>query len=138
MFSQTHATDWSWSILMQDFDNDGNNDLYVSNGIVKRPNDLDYINYLSNSNYGNFIATKQNEMKEELINQMPTLEIPKLLFKNEGNLKFSPLEKAKVSKPSYTNGSAYSDLDNDGDLDLVLNNLNATEGTSWYDSNIFH
>ena len=125
VFSQTHATDWSWSILMQDFDNDGNNDLYVSNGIVKRPNDLDYINYLSSSNYGNFVATKQNEMKEELINQMPTLEIPNLLFKNEGNLQFSTLEKAKVSKPSYTNGSAYSDLDNDGDLDLVLNNLNA-------------
>ena len=125
VFSQTHATDWSWSILMQDFDNDGKNDLYVSNGIVKRPNDLDYINYLSSSNYGNFIETKQNEMKEELINQMPTLEIPNLLFKNEGNLKFSSLEKAKVSKPSYTNGSAYSDLDNDGDLDLVLNNLNA-------------
>lgn len=125
VFSQTHATDWSWSILMQDFDNDGNNDLYVSNGIVKRPNDLDYINYLSSSNYGNFVATKQNEMKEELINQMPTLEIPNLLFKNEGNLKFSALENAKVSKPSYTNGSAYSDLDNDGDLDLVLNNLNA-------------
>lgn len=125
VFSQTHATDWSWSILMQDFDNDGNNDLYISNGIVKRPNDLDYINYLSNSNYGNFVATKQNEMKEELINQMPTLEIPNLLFKNEGNLQFSTLEKAKVSKPSYTNGSAYSDLDNDGDLDLVLNNLNA-------------
>ena len=125
VFSKTHATDWSWSILMQDFDNDGYNDLYVSNGIVKRPNDLDYINYLSNSNYGNFETTKQNEMKEELINQMPTLEIPNLLFKNEGNLMFSSLEKANVSKPSYTNGSAYSDLDNDGDLDLVLNNLNA-------------
>ena len=126
VFSQTHATDWSWSILIQDFDNDGKNDLYVSNGIVKRPNDLDYINYLSNSNYSNFIATKQNEMKQELIDQMPTLEIPNLLFKNEGNLKFTPLEKAKVSQPSFTNGSAYSDLDNDGDLDLILNNLNAT------------
>ena len=125
VFSQTHATDWSWSILIQDFDNDGKNDLYVSNGIVKRPNDLDYINYLSNSNYGNFVATKQNEMKQELIDQMPTLEIPNLLFKNEGNLQFTPLEKAKVSQPSFTNGSAYSDLDNDGDLDLILNNLNA-------------
>ncbi|MGB1448674.1 MAG: VCBS repeat-containing protein [Flavobacteriaceae bacterium] len=125
VFSQTHATDWSWSILIQDFDNDGKNDLYVSNGIVKRPNDLDYINYLSNSNYSNFVTTKQNEMKQELIDQMPTLEIPNLLFKNEGNLTFSSLEKAKVSQPSFTNGSAYSDLDNDGDLDLVLNNLNA-------------
>ena len=125
LFSQTHATDWSWSVLIQDYDNDGKNDLFVSNGIVKRPNDLDYINYLSDSNYSNFVRTKQNEMKQELIDQMPTLEIPNLLFKNNGELQFSKLAEAKVSKPSFTNGSAYSDLDNDGDLDLILNNLNA-------------
>ena len=111
--------------MIQDYDNDGKNDLFVSNGIVKRPNDLDYINYLSDSNYSNFVRTKQNEMKQELIDQMPTLEIPNLLFKNNGELQFSKLAEAKVSKPSFTNGSAYSDLDNDGDLDLILNNLNA-------------
>lgn len=108
LFSQTHATDWSWSVLIQDYDNDGKNDLFVSNGIVKRPNDLDYINYLSDSNYSNFVRTKQNEMKQELIDQMPTLEIPNLLFKNNGELQFSKLAEAKVSKPSFTNGSAYS------------------------------
>lgn len=125
LFTKTYATDWSWSVLLQDFDNDGLNDIFVSNGIAKRPNDLDYINYLSSSNYSNFVENQQNEMKKELIDQMPTLKIPNLLFHNQGNLTFSKLEDSKVTAPSLSNGSAYGDLDNDGDLDLVINNLNA-------------
>ncbi|MDG2371944.1 MAG: VCBS repeat-containing protein [Flavobacteriaceae bacterium] len=123
--TKTYATDWSWSVLLQDFDNDGSNDIFVSNGIAKRPNDLDYINYLSNSNYSSFILTKQNEMKEEIIKQMPELKIPNMLFKNKGMLDFGNIEESFLGDPSYSNGSAYSDLDNDGDLDLILNNINA-------------
>lgn len=125
LLTQTHASDWSWSVLVQDFDNDGHNDLFVSNGIVKRPNDLDYINYLSNNDFSRFVEEEQNEQKKILIDQMPTLKIPNLLFRNQGNLTFSSVENSKLTKPSFSNGSAYSDLDNDGDLDLIINNINA-------------
>tara|TARA_B100000686_G_scaffold355148_1_gene470410 strand:+ start:329 stop:3535 length:3207 start_codon:yes stop_codon:yes gene_type:complete len=125
LLTKTYATDWSWSVLLQDFDNDGKNDIFISNGIAKRPNDLDYINYLSNSNYSSFVLTKQNEMKKELIKQMPELKISNMLFKNNGKLDFGSIQESFIGQPSYTNGSAYSDLDNDGDLDLILNNINA-------------
>ena len=125
LLTKTYATDWSWSVLLQDYDNDGNNDIFISNGIAKRPNDLDYINYLSTSNYSSFVLTKQNEMKEELINQMPELKIPNILFKNKGMLDFGNIKESFFGDPSYSNGSAYSDLDNDGDLDLIVNNINS-------------
>ena len=125
LLTKTYATDWSWSVLLQDYDNDGINDIFISNGIAKRPNDLDYINYLSSSNYSNFVLTKQNKMKEELIDQMPELKIPNMLFKNKGNLDFGNINQSFFGDPSYSNGSAYSDLDNDGDLDLIVNNINS-------------
>ena len=125
LLTKTYATDWSWSVLLQDYDNDGINDIFISNGIAKRPNDLDYINYLSTSNYSSFVLTKQNEMKEELINQMPELKIPNMLFKNKGNFDFGNIKESFFGEPSYSNGSAYSDLDNDGDLDLIVNNINS-------------
>ena len=123
--TQTFATDWSWSVLLQDFDNDGLNDIFVSNGIAKRPNDLDYINFLSNVNYAAYEKSQDDILKKELIDQMPVLKIPNILFKNKGELQFSEVKESFVGKPSLTNGTAYSDLDNDGDLDLILNNLNA-------------
>tara|TARA_Y100000996_G_scaffold246370_1_gene193709 strand:- start:15325 stop:18555 length:3231 start_codon:yes stop_codon:yes gene_type:complete len=125
LLTKTYATDWSWSVLIQDFDNDGKNDIFVSNGIAKRPNDLDYIKYLSNSNFNSFVLTKQNEMKEEIINQMPELKISNMLFRNRGMLDFGKINESFIGNPSYSNGSAYSDLDNDGDLDLILNNINS-------------
>ena len=123
--TETHATDWSWGVLLQDFDCDGLNDIFISNGIVKRPNDLDYINYLSNVDFTKYNNTKQDELKKKLINEMPTLKIPNILFKNIGNLKFEKVKKSFIGKPSFSNGAAYSDLDKDGDLDIILNNLNS-------------
>ena len=123
--TETHATDWSWGVLLQDFDCDGLNDIFISNGIVKRPNDLDYINYLSNVDFSKYNNTKQDELKKKLINEMPTLKIPNILFKNIGNLEFEKVKKSFIGKPSFSNGAAYSDLDKDGDLDIILNNLNS-------------
>jgi len=124
LITETYATDWSWSTLIQDFDNDGLNDIFITNGIFKRPNDLDYIKYLSTVNFANYTKSKQTEIEKKLIEEMPTLKIPNVLFKNEGNLSFKKLSSEVGLSDSYSNGAAYSDLDNDGDLDLVINNIN--------------
>ena len=125
LLTKTHATDWSWGVLLQDFDADGLNDIFITNGIAKRPNDLDYINYLSNVDFTKYNNSRQDEIKKRLINEMPTLKIPNILFKNLGGLEFENIKNSFVGSPSYSNGAAYADLDNDGDLDIVLNNLNS-------------
>lgn len=126
LMTNTYATDWSWSALIQDYDNDGLNDIYITNGIYKRPNDLDYINYLSNVNFAKYNQTQQNELEESIIKQIPTIKIPNVVFRNKGNLEFEMLTDKAGSNPSYSNGSAYSDLDNDGDLDVIVNTINQT------------
>jgi hypothetical protein len=124
LMTETHATDWSWSPLIQDYDNDGLNDIFITNGIYKRPNDLDYINYISSIDFAKYQKDKQDEIEEKLINQMPTVNISNIVFKNNGNFEFDRLTDNSGLTPSYSNGAAYSDLDNDGDLDLVINNIN--------------
>tara|TARA_R110000796_G_scaffold250788_4_gene380714 strand:- start:72920 stop:76201 length:3282 start_codon:yes stop_codon:yes gene_type:complete len=124
LITNTYATDWSWSTLIQDFDNDGLTDIFITNGIFKRPNDLDYIKYLSNVNFADYSKNEQSEIEKKIIDQMPSLKIPNVLFKNEGDMKFKKLSKEVGLSDSYSNGAAYSDLDNDGDLDLVINNIN--------------
>ena len=119
--TNTYASDWSWGVLLQDFNLDGDNDIFIANGIVKRPNDLDYINYLSNTDFTKYSNTQQDEIKKDLIDKMPELKINNILFENQGDLSF---KRTFVGKPNYSTGAAYSDLDNDGDLDLVINNLN--------------
>ena len=126
LMTNTYATDWSWSALIQDYDNDGHNDIYVTNGIYKRPNDLDYINYLSNVNFSKYNQSQQNDLEESIIKQIPTIKIPNVVFRNKGDLEFEMLTEKAGSNPSYSNGSAYSDLDNDGDLDIVVNTINQT------------
>lgn len=126
LMTETHATDWSWSPLIQDYDNDGRTDIFITNGIYKRPNDLDYINYISSIDFAKYQQDKQNEIEKKLIDQMPTVNISNVIFKNNGNFDFERLTGSSGLAPSYSNGAAYSDLDNDGDLDLVVNNLNAT------------
>ena len=84
--TNTYASDWSWGVLLQDFNVDGKNDIFISNGIYKRPNDLDYINYLSNVDFTKYNNSKQDKIKKELISKIPTNKTSNVLFTNKGNL----------------------------------------------------
>jgi len=113
------ATDWSWAPLLADFDNDGYKDLFVANGIVGRPNDLDYINYISSDSAQRYFTDQQ------LIDQMPSGKVPNVFFQNKGDLTFRDVSNQWIgTETSLSNGAAYADLDSDGDLDLVVNNIN--------------
>jgi len=117
------ATDWSWSALFGDYNQDGEQDLYISNGIPKRPNDLDYINYISNENIRSKI-NNTNLVDQKALKMMPSGFIGNMIFKGSNNLQFIDESKTWISQDTIISGAtAYSDLDNDGDLDLVTNNL---------------
>jgi len=110
------ATDWSWAPLFADFDNDGRKDLFVTAGIYRRPNDLDYLKSLEG-------LTPVDTPK---VTKMPHVPVPNYAFHNNGDLTFTNLAGPwGLSRPGFSNGAAYVDLDNDGALDLVVNNLNA-------------
>ena len=99
LLTKTYATDWSWGVLLQDFDADGLNDIFITNGIAKRPNDLDYINYLSNVDFTKYNNSRQDEIKKKLIDEMPTLKIPNILFRILGNVEFENIDKSFIGKP---------------------------------------
>ncbi|HEY6977963.1 MAG TPA: CRTAC1 family protein, partial [Chitinophagaceae bacterium] len=119
------ATDWSWSPLFADFDNDGNKDLFISSGIVKRPLDLDFIMFMSNTN--NIKAVNSKDKYEDLQEKMPDGASHPFLFKGDGNLNFKDVSESwgTGKMKGYFNGAAYADLDNDGNEDLVINCLNS-------------
>ena len=126
MYAGIFATDWSWATLMLDFDNDGFKDIFIANGIPKRMNDMDYVNYVSNQEIQEKIRDhKMGEKDMALIDRFPEIKIPNQFFLNKGDMSFGDKEKAILNNPnSYSNGAAYADFDNDGDLDLVVNNIN--------------
>ncbi len=118
------ATDWSWSGLIADLDLDGNQDIYIGNGIKRRSNDLDYIKYVSNDAVQQRLEGDLTSEDLALIEKMPVVKIPNAAFQNEGKLAFTNVSRAwGLDQESFSNGAAYADLDNDGDLDLVVNNV---------------
>lgn len=120
-----YATDWSWSPLIADFDNDGWRDILVTNGYLKDITDLDFVNY--NANAGAF-GTRENRRKNliEALKGLKGVHKTNFVFKNNKDLTFSDNSSNwGLLEKSYTNGAAYADLDNDGDLDLVMNNINS-------------
>jgi len=119
------ATDWSWAPLMSDLDNDGNQDLFVANGIHKDLVDQDYIQYISNDEVKRQLISKDGVDFKEMIDIMPSERIPNYMFSGKGDMQFEEVGSDwGIATPSHSNGSAYADLDNDGDLDLVVNNVN--------------
>lgn len=126
IYAGIFASDWSWAPLIFDFDHDGLKDLFISNGIPRRMNDIDYINYrLSDENLK--WKTDNNEMSDEdmqVVDEMPQIKLANKFFRNQGDLTFDDW-KGRIDNNaiSYSNGSVYADLDNDGDLDVVTNNI---------------
>ncbi len=119
-------TDWSWGALLFDMDNDGYRDIYVSNGIYHDLTDQDFMNFFANDIIQKMTLTGKKEEIDGIINKMPSNPIPNYAFKNGGDLSFSDVTKDwGFDEPTFSNGSAYGDLDNDGDLDLIVSNFNA-------------
>ncbi len=114
------ATDWSWSALFCDLDQDGWKDLYITNGIPHRPNDMDYNKFRSDE------KVQRNASDLELVEKMPSGKAANYAFRNNGQLHFENVASSwGLDQVGFSNGAVYADLDVDGDLDLVTNNLNA-------------
>lgn len=118
------ASDWSWGALFFDMDNDGYKDLFIANGIYKDLTDQDYLQYIANESVIQSIISDQGVDYKELIDIIPSNKVANHAYRNSGDLTFEEYTESGLLTPSFSNGSAYGDLDNDGDLDLVVNNVN--------------
>ena len=117
-------TDWSWSALFADFDNDGYKDIFISNGYPKAVNDLDYVTAMFAMRRRNDAASRRAGL--DLLKSLPAYAEPGYVFRNAGDLTFTDKTKEwGLNSPSFSYGAAYADLDNDGRLDLVVNNIDA-------------
>lgn len=116
------TTDWSWSALLADFDNDGWQDLHVTNGYLKDYTNMDFISFMED-----YVAKKGRLQRADLrgiLEEMPASDVNNYAFMNRGDKTFEDRTKAwGLQRPSNSNGAVYADLDNDGDLDLVVNNV---------------
>lgn len=125
LLSGVAATDWSWSALFADYDQDGEQDIFVFNGIPKRPNDLDYVKYYSNDQVKNKINSTKL-LDKQALNKMPKGNVSNYVFQGSKDLLFKNKSNDWIENDSIiSNGSGYADIDNDGDLDVISNNLNS-------------
>lgn len=126
-YSGVEATDWSWAGLIFDMDNDGMRDIYVTNGINHDLTDIDFVEFFANEIIQKMVLNGKKEAIDSIINKMPVTKLANHAFMNQGDFKFKNMAQDwGLGIPSLSNGCAYGDLDNDGDLDLVVNNVNMT------------
>ena len=134
---RTAATDWSWASLVADFDNDGNKDIYITNGLLRdiRNTDADKkISDLVSKTFNKYIIENPDNSNvsiwdvidlQELLNFLPSQKLKNYFYKNYGDLKFkNEIDQLGLGDPSFSHGASYADLDNDGDLDLIVSNVN--------------
>src|SRR5260370_10302048 len=121
-----YATDWSWAPLLADLDNDGYKDLFITSGIYRRPNDLDYLRYVRNPLIHKALANGMAGLSGALIRKMPQVPIASYAYRNNGDLTFTNMAEAwGLGQRGFANGAASVDLNNSGALDLVVNKINA-------------
>ena len=126
LLSGVAATDWSWSALFGDFNQDMEQDLFISNGIPKRPNDLDYIKFVSSEQIQNKISNT-GLIDQKALEKMPSGKTHNYIFEGTSELEFKDRSSNWIANDTLASGAtAYGDFDNDGDLDLITNNLNSS------------